>query len=44
MANTNVVVVYDQLEQAVAKLDNYYTMLEEQQKMISRLDSYFDNL
>lgn len=44
MANTNVVVVYDQLEQAVNKLENYYTMLEEQQKIISRLDAYFDHL
>ena len=44
MANNNVVVVYDQLQSAVTKLENYYTLLEEQQKMISRLDTYFDHL
>lgn len=44
MANNNVVVVYDQLQSALTKLDNYYTMLEEQQQMISRLNTYFDHL
>ncbi len=44
MANNNVVVVYDQLQSALTKLDNYYTMLEEQQLMISRLNTYFDHL
>ncbi len=44
MASNNVVIVYDQLQSAVTKLENYYTMLEEQQKMISRLDTYFDHL
>lgn len=44
MANTNVVIIYDQLQSAVTKLEGYYTMLEEQQKMISRLDTYFDYL
>ena len=44
MANNNVVVIYDKLESAVKKLEQYYTMLEEQQKMIARLDTYFDHL
>ena len=42
--NKNVVVIYDKLQSAVKKLEQYYTMLESQQKMISRLDTYFDHL
>ena len=44
MANNNVVVIYDKLQSAVKKLEQYYAMLEEQQKMIARLDTYFDHL
>jgi len=44
MANNNVVVIYDQLQSAQTKLDNYYTLLQEQHAMIERLDSYFDTL
>ena len=44
MANTNVVVIYDQLQSAQTKLENYYTLLQEQHAMIERLDTYFDTL